>query len=381
MKFEYQVTGNESGSSRFPNYDNLPLGFEGFWYPALFSHQISERPTVVSLFGSRIAFLRDGGQVYAFEDRCPHRGIPLSLGKKEFAGTWTCRYHGWTFDLATGTLVAALTDGPDSPICGRASATIYRVEERAGIVWLFRGEGAPPDLESQVPAELLRADAIIKGRVDEREGDWRHAAENGIDEGHVKYLHRDALFVLINKSPAWIISDLVTGEDGWITRKGKSLAFFSEYPGLGRWPKRRFWHFRKALATVAIRLPGVLRVHYGKWYHFEWYMPAELGRYRYFQVALKHAKGLNGLLFRLRYWLFARWALHYWFTNQDERMVRLMKTPPEQLYRPDNSIVAWRRLCEQHLAVRSPDTPHISHHEDQRRSANSGQSSADAENR
>jgi len=92
-----------------------------------------------------VVFLRDEGKVYALSDQCPHRGVPLSLGRQEFPGTWTCYYHGWTYDLKTGVLQAALTDGPDSPICGKVRVRIYPVEERAGVVWVYLGAGeAPP---------------------------------------------------------------------------------------------------------------------------------------------------------------------------------------------------------------------------------------------
>jgi hypothetical protein len=108
---------------------------------------------------------------------------------------------------------------------------------------------------------------------------------------------------------------------------------------------------------VSIRLPGVLRVFYGKWYHFEWYMPADRGRHRYGQIALKHASPLGALLFRLRYWTYTRWALHIFFNNQDSEVVELMRTPPEYLYRPDNSLIAWRKMCEQALAQQSIEAP------------------------
>ena len=67
----------------------------------------------MKLFGEDIVFFREKDKIFAWIDRCPHRGIKLSIGKKEFPGTFSCRYHGWTFDLASGALVAALTDGPD----------------------------------------------------------------------------------------------------------------------------------------------------------------------------------------------------------------------------------------------------------------------------
>ena len=316
----------------------------------MLSRELGKKPVALRLFGEDIAFFRDRGRAYALNDRCLHRGVPLSMGRKEFPGTITCCYHGWTYDLKSGMLVAALTDGPDSAICGTVHVRTYAVEERAGIIWMYHGDGTPPAIESHIPEELLRDDAVSQGRFRNRVGDWRHAAENGIDEGHAKYLHRTALFVLFRRGPAWIHSDMVSGDDGWITREPRSVAFGGDFPSLGRWPRRQFWKVLKGMARVSIRLPATLRVFYGEWYHFEWYLPVEPGRHRFVQVALKHAPGWSAWLFHVRYWTYIRWVLHVHFNNQDALVVEHMRAPPEQLYRPDNSIIAWRKLCEQKLA-------------------------------
>jgi phenylpropionate dioxygenase-like ring-hydroxylating dioxygenase large terminal subunit len=342
-----QITGMRRGTSRYPRYDSAVLGFEGFWYPVMFARDLHHKPVSLRLFGQEIMFYRDRGVAHALQDRCPHRGIPLSLGKQEFPGTFTCRYHGWTFDLESGTMVAALTDGPDSPMCGKARARIYPVAERAGILWIYNGTGTPPPVERDIPVEFLRSDAVIEGRIAERPGDWRHGAENGFDESHGKYLHRDAWMVFFRHQPAYITTVIGPDDEPWVTRKTKTAAFFGDFPGLGTWPKKRFWKTTKGGAQVSIRLPGTLRVHYTKWIHFEWYVPTVPGEHRYLQFVLKHASGPDALLFRVRYWLHLRWIFHVHFNNQDAKVVRLMTTPPEQLFRPDHSIIAWRRMCEQ----------------------------------
>src|SRR2546428_8523978 len=124
-------------------YEEAALGFKNYWYPATWSRKVGSKPLVLKVLGRPLMFYRANGRAYAFLDQCPHRGIPLSIGRKEFDGTWSCRYHGWTFDLETGVLRAALTDGPDSPICGKVSLRTYPVEERAGLVWVWMGDGAP----------------------------------------------------------------------------------------------------------------------------------------------------------------------------------------------------------------------------------------------
>lgn len=50
----------------------------------------------------RIAVFRTAeNQVFAIENRCPHKGGPLSEGIVHGASV-TCPLHNWVFDLATG---------------------------------------------------------------------------------------------------------------------------------------------------------------------------------------------------------------------------------------------------------------------------------------
>ena len=341
-----QVTGTRAGVTRYPPYDAAELGFENYWYPVMFSRTLRKRPIALTLFGEHIMFYRDRGRAYALRDRCPHRGIRLSIGRQEFPGTFSCRYHGWTYDLESGALVAALTDGPNSPLCGKVAVRTFSLEERAGLIWIYWGEGGPPPVENDIPEELLRAKVVLEGRITTRPGDWRHAAENGFDEAHDKFLHRDSIFAMFRHPPAWLHSDVVPEDDGWVTRQTTDYEFVSDYPGLGKWPKKRFWRSTKVLSRASIRLPSALRIHFGEWIHFEWYVPTVPGHHRYLQFALKNTDGLDGLFFRLRYWSYLYWTFHVAFNNQDANVVEMMQTPPEKLFRPDTSIIGWRKLCE-----------------------------------
>jgi len=53
-----------------------------FWYPVAVSGDVRKKKTFAATFaGERIALYRgDSGTVYALEDRCAHRQIPLSMG-------------------------------------------------------------------------------------------------------------------------------------------------------------------------------------------------------------------------------------------------------------------------------------------------------------
>jgi phenylpropionate dioxygenase-like ring-hydroxylating dioxygenase large terminal subunit len=341
-----QVTGVREGVTHYPFYDSAVHGLRNYWYPVMFSRDLGRKPIGLTLLGERIVFCRDqAGAAHALHDRCPHRGIPLSAGHQAFPGLLTCAYHGWTFDLADGSMVACLTDGPESPLCGKVRVATYPLEERAGVVWVYVGDADPPPVEADIPAEWLEGDPVVVGRITTRPGDWRYAAENGIDEGHGKYLHRSAFWVTLIHPPAWAIPRMVPDGE-WITRMPGEFAFQGEYPRVGAWPPRRFWKTTRFLSRVSIRMPGMLRVKMSEYSHYEWYVPTVEGEHRYLQFAVKWTSGLGAALFRLRYRLYIKWVFHKKFNDQDGWVVPLMETPPERLYRPDVSVIAWRKLVE-----------------------------------
>jgi phenylpropionate dioxygenase-like ring-hydroxylating dioxygenase large terminal subunit len=350
--------------STWPKYEAAVLGFRDYWYPVTWGRKVTKKPIQVTVLGEKIMLIREAGTVRALNDRCPHRGVPLShpFSSQEFAGTWSCCYHGWTFDLATGVLVAAITDGPDSPICGKVAVRTYPVEERLGLVWIYVGDGAPPPIEADIPAELLKPGVEVQGRVTVRDGNWRFAAENGFDDGHAKYLHRKTLWTLRRLMPAWTRIHIESDDEGWITRKADEVHFETDYPNLGVWPRRPPWRTRgRGGARTSIRLPSMLRVQYAKWAHYEWYVGSLADQHIYIQLVAQQGGPLRRLIFRLYYWLWVRWVFHGMFNDEDKLMVDVMDAPPERLYRPDISLTEWRRKCEVDTRGRpqGPDDPRV----------------------
>ncbi len=134
--------GHDGALPQRLRYEDLALGLRNYWYPVMTSRTLRKRPIELTLCGDEVLFLRRDGKAYAIQAWCPHRGMPLRLGKHEFRDTATlsCRYHGWTYDVSTGECVAALTDGPDSPTVGKVRLKTYPVEERAGLLWVWMGD-------------------------------------------------------------------------------------------------------------------------------------------------------------------------------------------------------------------------------------------------
>src|SRR5919199_734156 len=176
-RIHWAPTGSAAVTRRTPGQPRIS-GAGIHWQRRTRWHK--RRPRPLLLCGGRLVLVRDAGRVYALHDRCPHRGVPLSAGRREFPGLLTCAYHGWTYDLATGRLEVVLTDGPDSPICGKANVPTYPVEERAGLIWVYVGDEPAPPVEADIPRELLRPNAVVEGIITRQRGNWRYAAENGI---------------------------------------------------------------------------------------------------------------------------------------------------------------------------------------------------------
>jgi phenylpropionate dioxygenase-like ring-hydroxylating dioxygenase large terminal subunit len=345
------------GLAQWKRYDAAAEGFREYWYPVMVARELRGKPVARRIAGDDLVLVREHGRAFALADRCPHRGIPLSIGKRDAPGHLTCRYHGWMFDVSTGRLVAALTDGPSSPIVGKVCVRTYPVEERCGMLWVWMGRRPPVPVEQDIPEELLAPDAQIAKRFVLAAGNWRYATENGFDEAHGKYLHRDSLWMAFKRIPAWNQTRIVESEDGlWITRRQEASYAQDEYPVVNRWPRFHVWQrpqgniVQTANNRLSLRLPGILRVLQpgsAGWTHYEWYVPVDRTHYLYLQLAVAWTRGLGALKWWLRYWSYIRWLHHGEFNNQDLRIVRLMpETHPERLFRPDVSITAWRRLAE-----------------------------------
>ncbi|NOT21476.1 MAG: Rieske 2Fe-2S domain-containing protein [Nitrospiraceae bacterium] len=60
---------------------------------------------VVEVSGKTLAIFNIDGTFHAIDNTCIHRGGPLGEGDVEGAIV-TCPWHGWQYDVTTGTCVA-----------------------------------------------------------------------------------------------------------------------------------------------------------------------------------------------------------------------------------------------------------------------------------
>ena len=80
---------------------------------------------VIGPFDKPVALFNVGGQVFAINHICPHRGGPLAEGRLT-GHVVACPWHGWTFDVRTGA--------PDHP--GGHAVAAYEVKVEGSAVYV-----------------------------------------------------------------------------------------------------------------------------------------------------------------------------------------------------------------------------------------------------
>jgi hypothetical protein len=135
------------------------------------------------------------------------------------------------------------------------------------------------------------------------------------------------------------------------------------YPRVGRWPRYsllrrlliRAGSQRRGFESSAFRLPSMIYGTFADYTMVRWVVPIDAKRCRNFMWLTSRQEGWGRVGWLLRYWLWHRWVFTKRFTAQDQRIVeRLDYSAPEQLFRPDGSIVGLRRYIEANARWRDP---------------------------
>lgn len=144
--------------------------------------------TPLTVAGERVVLFRDAdGKAAALIDRCPHRGVALSLGRIS-KGIVECPFHGWRFDGAGRN--CHVPWNPDAKR-DQLGATPLEVHEKGGLVWLFTGfEPEAPPLPSSTLAE---PDVVLCAQSAMWRTHWTRAMENMLDSPHLPFVHRKTI--------------------------------------------------------------------------------------------------------------------------------------------------------------------------------------------
>ena len=112
------------------------------WFPVCRSEEAVPRHIVhTALLGRELAIWRsDDGIVNAWENRCPHRGVRLTVGTN-LGNALKCRYHGWIFESGSGQCVERPAHPGERPPALVRVRPFPCVEEHEYVWTRLRGDG------------------------------------------------------------------------------------------------------------------------------------------------------------------------------------------------------------------------------------------------
>jgi len=157
------------------------------WYVAAWNYEIKEDALFSCMIINRplVIYRKADGSLAAFENRCCHRGAPLSMGRRE-GDDLRCLYHGLKF----------APDGRCIEIPGQervpanACVKTFPVVEAHSWIWVWMGDPALADPELIPPVMGLDTRGLQSrsGHI-EYETYYELINDNLLDFSHLGYVH------------------------------------------------------------------------------------------------------------------------------------------------------------------------------------------------
>ena len=159
------------------------------WHPVADAASLGGTPLAMRLLGQDLVLWRDErGGVRVFEDRCPHRGTRLSLGRvvaHEGRASLECPYHGWRF-AGDGRCVLIASQPGFSPPASHG-ACVHEAQLALDLVWvrLEPGDTPRPAFAAEDDPQLRK---LLCGPYDVETSAGR-IVENFLDLSHFGFVH------------------------------------------------------------------------------------------------------------------------------------------------------------------------------------------------
>jgi phenylpropionate dioxygenase-like ring-hydroxylating dioxygenase large terminal subunit len=160
------------------------------WYVAAFDHEVDRELRAMRILGTNLVFYRraDGTPV-ALENACPHRKLPLSMGRLHNDEV-ECGYHGLTFNSA-GQCTRIPTAKRIPPSLGVRS---YPCVSRYGLVWIWMGDPTRGNIEEVFPIAHWQEPGWGRNQGGSMIVDcnYLYITDNLLDPSHVAWVHRSS---------------------------------------------------------------------------------------------------------------------------------------------------------------------------------------------
>jgi len=159
-----------------------------YWYPLARSHDVKPGKAIPRSFaGQPIVLVRtQAGKLFALEDRCAHRQVPLHIGVVN-GEQIQCAYHGWQYDCSGACI--------NIPYVGKAKniprgVKAYPCREAYGLIFVFPGDASKAE-QVDFPEIAAWCDTNYKTRFldDQVKCHYSFLHENLMDMNH-QFLHR-----------------------------------------------------------------------------------------------------------------------------------------------------------------------------------------------
>lgn len=170
-----------------PDFPESETPLYDAWHVACLATALGTQPMQRVILGVPIVLFRTPDGPRAFVDRCPHRGVPLSLGQCDRAGQLECPYHGWRFATS-----GQLLEIPGRVVRDDRERGLVRLplREESGLVFVCPKPGASPELAPYIPPALGRPGYTTVHREVSAPASLHATAENALDVPHTAILHR-----------------------------------------------------------------------------------------------------------------------------------------------------------------------------------------------
>jgi phenylpropionate dioxygenase-like ring-hydroxylating dioxygenase large terminal subunit len=160
------------------------------WWVAATSDEVTSVPLSRRLLGHLVVLFRiTDGRVVALEDRCAHRGAPLSRGQL-VGDDIVCPYHGFRYNAAGACTCVPSQSGMSLPAA--LGVRSYPVREHAKFVWIWMGDPQRVDPALLVEFPWFDTPAALRWcrYYGEIKCNYMAMHENILDITHAPFVHR-----------------------------------------------------------------------------------------------------------------------------------------------------------------------------------------------
>ena len=214
---------NDSQEQSLPagGLDPDRFDWQEVWYPVFYIEDLDKaKPSKFSLLERDLVIWwdRQTNAWKAFDDRCPHRLVPLSEGRIAEDGLLECPYHGWAFK-GDGSCdrIPQQPEGGTAHTSKRACVASLPTAERQGMLFIYAGN---PENASQVkipivdPLETDTEKWTLFGTFRDLPYDALTLMENVLDASHLPFTHHKSVGNRANAAPM-ILEVLETDKQGF----------------------------------------------------------------------------------------------------------------------------------------------------------------------